>query len=510
MSISLLTERYAEAIEGVLHCYDRVVLSGHLQEICYAKGMTKYLYQHEIRIFDYGKGFAEPLREAIRAHAQKVADTHGVEIEFIVKKDAFRKEDRIQEIVAKRGKHPGLVHIFSAMEGCQAYRPWHDKKSGKSFVKSVKKKCLHYYFYFIDEDLGLCYLRVPTWSPFRLQFYFNGHQALAQRLQEAGIGFEMADNAFIQIENYEQANELAQFDVEMLHQKLDIYARQFCPVLERLDMTYHWSIMQAEYATDIIFRSPETLEAMFPHLLEILIQAVKPADVATFLGRKLHGNYQGEMGNRFNKRWLGRRLKHRMGPVTIKMYDKFNRVLRIETTVNKVSFFKQYRKAHHRDGSTTTEYAPMKRTIYSLSPLAETLQTVNQRYLKYISAFETPEAGVHKLQRLAETVHDDYHRYKGFNLLSEEDASLFRLLLSGEFVIYGFSNKALRTRLGNKTSAQIKRLLKRLRKHGLIKRVSHCYRYYLTDFGRQAAALALKLRTLVIIPTLASPLPTSA
>jgi len=87
----------------------------------------------------------------------------------------------------------------------------------------------------------------------------------------------------------------------------------------RLDMTYHWSIMQAEYATDIVFRSPETLEAMFPHLLEILIQTVKPADVATFLGRKLHGNYQGEMENRFNKRWLGRRLKHQMGPVAIKM-----------------------------------------------------------------------------------------------------------------------------------------------------------------------------------------------
>jgi hypothetical protein len=32
------------------------------------------------------------------------------------------------------------------------------------------KKCLHYCFYFIDEEFGLCYLRVPTWAPFRLQF----------------------------------------------------------------------------------------------------------------------------------------------------------------------------------------------------------------------------------------------------------------------------------------------------------------------------------------------------
>ena len=95
--------------------------------------------------------------------------------------------------------------------------------------------------------------------------------------------------------------------------------------------------MQAEYATDLVFKDQRTLQAFYPLLLETLIQAVKPADIATFLGRKLHGNYQGEMGNRFNVRWLGSRIRHQMGPVTIKLYDKFNIVLRIETTVNQVS-----------------------------------------------------------------------------------------------------------------------------------------------------------------------------
>jgi len=30
------------------------------------------------------------------------------------------------------------------------------------------------------------------------------------------------------------------------------------------------------------------------------------------------------MGNRFNVRWLGSRIRHQMGPVAIRMYDKFN------------------------------------------------------------------------------------------------------------------------------------------------------------------------------------------
>ena len=504
MAAALLTAKYQEAIHGTLHCYDRVVLSGNLQSICYAKGMTKYLYTHEIRIFDYIK-FAEPLRDLVRGNAEAIAAENGVTIEFITKQGAFRKEDRVQQILSQRGNHPGLVHIFSAMEGCQAYRPWHNKESHKTYVKMSQGKCLHYYFYFVDPDLGLCYLRVPTWCPFRLQFYFNGHNALATQLAREDISFEQADNAYLNIADFQVANELAAtLDSQMLHQKLDTVARQYCPVSQQLGLSYQWSIMQAEYATDIVFKQQATLQAIYPHLLESLIQAVKPADIATFLGRKLHGNYQDEMGNRFNKRWLGTRLKHQMGPVTIKLYDKFNIVLRIETTVNDVSFFPHYRQVQHRDGTTTSQHASMKKTIYSLAPLAETLQAVNKRYLKFISEMETPDGGVDKLHRLTETQLDDHgRRYKGFNLLAEEDTSLFRLLLQGEMLIQGVSNKRLRHHLPNKNSGQITRLLKRLRIHGLLKRAGKRYRYYLTDFGRQVAALALKLREMVIIPALA-------
>lgn len=510
MTIKLLTEKYADDLHGVLNCYDRVIITGYVQQWCYAQAMTSYLYQQEIRIFDYTK-FVEPLRESVRANAEAIAKENGVEIEFVRSSKHFRKEKRIKQILKERGDHPGLVHIFSAMESCPAYRPWHDKPTGKTYVKTTSGKCLHYYFYFIDEDLGLCYLRVPTWSPFRLQFYFNGHSWLANQLKQKGISFELQDNAFLQIDDFEIANQLAdQLNIEQLHAKLDSFARQYCPVIHQLNLRHNWSILQAEYATDLVFKHQSTLQAFYPLLLETLIQAVKPVDIATFLGRKLHGNYQGEMGNRFNVRWLGSRIRHQMGPVVIKMYDKFNIVLRIETTVNQVSFFKQYRQINHRDGSTSMQWAPMKKTIYSLPPLQETLLAANQRYLKCISEINTPEVGVKKLHRLAETKEINHHRHKGFNLFSQEDASLFRTLLRGEFFISGFTNKHLRQLLPNMNSGQITRLLKRLRVHGLIKKIGRTYKYYLTEFGRQAVLMALKLREMVIIPELARVFPTQA
>jgi len=163
--MQLLTERYRDRLAGVLSCYDRIVITGTLPGACYAAGMTSFLNARGIRIFDYPR-FAEPLRERIRTRAQEVSVQAGVAIEHL-NKAGIRKEDVVAKVLAARGDHPGLVHVISAMEACESYKPWHDKTSGKTYLRPDSGKCLHYYFYFIDEKLGLCYLRVPTWSPFR-------------------------------------------------------------------------------------------------------------------------------------------------------------------------------------------------------------------------------------------------------------------------------------------------------------------------------------------------------
>lgn len=503
MATELLTDRYREQISGVLDCYDRMIITGTLPQLCYAEGMTSFLYAKRIRIFDYPKTFAEPLREELRANAEKLAKEQGLEIEFIRRIDAFRKEDRIKKILQDRGDAPGLVHIFSAMESCSAYRPWHDKKTGKTALKPIDGKCLHYYFYFIDAMLGLCYVRVPTWCPFRLQFYCNGHALLAGRLRKSGIPFTLVDNAFFAVGNVAKANALARdLQIERLHRLLDQYAERFCPVLKSLPVKPHWSIMQVEYATDIIFQRQENLQRFYSLLLETLIHSVKPENIATFLGQKLHGNYSAEMGNNFNVRHEGTRIKHTMGPVSIKMYDKAKLVLRIETTVNNVSFFKHYRDISRRDGTVETKWAPMKKTIYNLAPLQEILRASNRRYLEFLSQIDTPDSGAKALEKITSSCSENQHRYKGFNPLHPEEAALFRLLARGEFCIHGLTARTLRKHLPEKTPGQISRILKRLRTHGLLKKIGSTYKYYLTALGQRLVAAALKLREQFYIPQL--------
>ena len=499
-----LTERYASKIRGVLSCFDRIVITGTLPDICYADAMSSHLRSKGIRIFDYTQ-FAEPLRDEIRLQAERLAGDNGLEIEFIRKKD-FRKERRIKKIIAKRGDHPGLVHIFSALEPCPSFKPWHDKKTGRTFLRGTESKCVHYYFYFILEDLGLCYLRVPTWAPFRLQFYFNGHHHLASLLRRKGFSYRLLENGFIEMEDFAKAQQLSDnLQVKALHRRLDQLAKMFCPVIRHFPSGYHWTLMQAEFATDVVFKYQSDLRPLYETIIRTAIHAVKPQHVATFLGRKLHGTYQGEIGNNFHTRIEGTRIKHHMGPVSIKMYDKLGMILRIETTVNDVSFFKHYRKVEHRDGTWEMKDASLKKSIYSLPVLRELMEAANRRYLEFVSTIEDPTVGIKNLEKISEPASDGQRTYRGFNLFNGEDLKLFEGIIQGGFQIRGFQNGSLRTILVGKTGHQISRIFKRLRMHGLIKRVQKTYKYYLTRLGQKVITTALKLRTMFIIPTLAEP-----
>jgi len=496
-----LTERYGDRIAGVLSCYDRVVITGTVPVICYADGMTRFLRAEGIRIFDYPQ-FAQTLRDRVRDGAASLAATAGLAIEHIAKSH-IRKEEVVARVLEQRGDHPGLVHIISAMEACDSYRPWHDKTSGKTFVRPDSGKCLHYYFYFMDAALGLVYLRVPTWCPFRLQFYCNGHSWLARQMTVAGIGYTMADNAFVRIDDWQRAQQLADaFSPDQLHRILDHYAGLCCPVCDVFGQSYHWSLMQVEYATDLAFRSTTTLAPLYDQLIRQSVLSVKAEQVATFLGRHITPQLAQEIGSQFSTRIEGTCVKHRFGKSSIKMYDKCGIVLRIETTTNDVSFFKHHRKVEHREGPPTRELAPVKKSIYSLIDLREILLGCNRRYLSHLSALDDFSAGVRALDRLTKPRKVEEKTVKGINFFEPGDRALLHALQNPKVNIAGVRRADLLSDLGMFSPNRLSRQLRRLLDIGVIKRVTGTYRYYLTKAGRAATAAAERITEATIVPAL--------
>ena len=94
MAAPNLLDKYADKIKGVLNCYDRVVITGTLPEICYAQAMTRFLFKLGILVFKYTE-IAQTWRDQIRHNAEQIAAEHDIKIEF-VRKNNFRKEQRIK------------------------------------------------------------------------------------------------------------------------------------------------------------------------------------------------------------------------------------------------------------------------------------------------------------------------------------------------------------------------------------------------------------------------------
>jgi len=347
--------------------------------------------------------------------------------------------------------------------------------------------------------------RIPTWAPFRLQFYCNGHSWLARRLTAQGIGFTVADNAFVRIDDWSRAQALADgCSPDRLHQVLDRYAALCCPVLDVFAQSYHWSLMQVEYATDLAFRSAATLGPLYEQLTRESVLSVKAEQIATFLGRQITPQLAQEIGCQFSTRIEGTCIKHRFGSSSIKMYDKFACVLRIETTTNDVSFFKHYRKVEHRQGPPTRTLAPVKKTIYSLIDLREILLGCNRRYLAHLSALDDFSAGVRALDRLTKPRSVNGKTLKGINFFDPIDNSLLQALQNPRVNIAGLRRADLQPLLKELSPARLSRQLHRLRNIGVIKRVARTYRYYLTRIGRAATAALCRVSHSTIIPALAA------
>jgi hypothetical protein len=497
-----LFNRYKSDIEGTISCFDRLILFGTFQSIGHPEAMSWELHKQNIRLLDYEKRFANPLRLELKDMIKRIALSESLPIQMVNRNQ--RKESVVSEILEKRGDRTGIVCILSAMESCRCFHVKKNHKTNYLQLQWSPGKCLHYYIYLMDAEYGLCYLRIPTWAPFRLQFYCNGHDWLERQMRLAGIDFEKIDNSFIHISDYQRAEEIvSSFDASSLHQSLNNIAQRFVSVFSRWGDSLHWSIYQAEWATDIVFKSDTILSPLYHELQQTAIFEVQCSDIYKFMGKRLTTASSQEVSSRLKTLLEGTRIKHTLGSTSIKMYDKQNQVLRIETTTNNVSDFKHHREVRHRDGSTTMKYAPLLKTIYSIGALAEQMHACNKRYISFVSQWKDHTKGRTNLNKICNSNRDEQNRsFRGLNLFQSVDLKFVLSILDGKFTIKGFSNRLLQPLLPEWSPHKISRLLKRFRVLKLIKRAGRTYSYYLTKLGKQVLVASLQLRERIVVPAL--------
>jgi len=494
---------FASLIVWKLSCFDRVIFRGHLSISRVSRFEAWVDYVLKIRRKDYLSLDGKRLSKRLVGWARTMCEREGRP--FVFDRRVKGKDEWAMRQLSESPITAGLVAVLSTMESCPTFALKPGPGRPQFYSTWIPQQVLYYYF--LDARLGLIHVRVQTWAPFTIQVYVNGHEYLARRMARLGLGFQQRENAFVQLDDPQQAQKLADRFAQLKWPSiLNAYANKVNPlrrdVLKRED--YYWVADQAEYATDILFRSKSALAGLFRKLLEFSWLTFTPKDVLGFFGRKPHGNFTGEVTTDVKtERDPGARVKHRMKRNWLKMYDKFGLILRVETVINQPGEFKVFRECTRTDGTRYWAWRPMPKGVGHLHHYQSHALACNQRYLQALSHAADPAPAHRELAKLAEPKRVHGRNSAGFNPACRNDLELFAAVLDGDHIARGFRNKDLRralkrpenspTRTDGRASAAISRLLKRLHVRGLIAKIPRTRRWRVTESGRKLLSQTLTL-----------------
>jgi hypothetical protein len=508
--VKTFIQRFGQNILGVLHGFDRIRFRGTRRFLANAAGMLGYLWQRQVLLKDF-KAFAGQLTAEVRQAAEESAVRLGRPIEYLHNSD-LKKEDWARKLAKRDDIQQGLIGVLKAVECCWSYEVGPNRAKKKLELRGKPSKCLHYYHYFMDPEVGLVYVRLQTWFPFTVHVGMNGREWLARQMDRVGLSYRRRDNCFAWIEDWARAQQLLDKQLRtdwpgLLNRLLE----QANPALHLVDAhptPYYWSMDEGEWASDLAFRSSSALAELAPRLFRQAWLNFDSGDVMRFLGRKAteqgpHGNFEGEVVTDLKRRCEGTRIKHRLNGNWIKMYDKQGTVLRVETVINQTRDMKVYRSKEGDEGGEKS-WQRLRKGVADIQRRADISQAANQRYVEALATVDESRSLAELAEAVCEPVTWQGKRARALNPLANEDARLLAAVNRGEFAINGFRNRDLRDLLFTKRpsaeaeqrrqSAAITRKLRLLRAHRLIHKIPKTHRYQLSPHGRDVINALLTAR----------------
>ena len=496
-----MLEQYSDKIKGTFSFFDRMIINGYLMPLMNEHSRAGSLYQLGVPYKDF-KSYFSAVTEAMKSRIEDRASELGRPVEYLSSAKT-RKEDIAKSILKESPVEDGLICVLKTLESCKTAKVY-GSDEGKLVVKSSYTKCLHYYLYYLDREFGFMFVKIQTWFPFNIQVYINGREWMKSVFGKNHLSYQCYDNSFTDISDVTKAQELAdQLDSSKLCRQLDVFAKSINPFLGTVYKTfgqgYHWCMNQCEFATDVMFKERRFLEDIYPSLVGHAFYDFSCTDVFTFMGRKPNPRFLGEAVSDYKDRPIGCRVKFKLKSNSIKMYDKSS-VLRIETTINDPREFKVFGTVHHRDGTESKKWKPMGKSISNLYRYAEVSKSCNQRFIDAMVDIVPVKSTLDEIGRICSGKKVNGKKVTGFNVWDPEVVLIMETICDGKYFINGFRNKDIRRAIFpnikdlQKLSSKTSRTLKKLRQHGLIKKVSRSRRYTVTSKGRRIMGALIEIR----------------
>ena len=291
-----IIDKFKDKINGVLTGFDRMIIKGHIMQLFSDSGKRYFLSQENVLLKDFSE-YAEKVTNALKDNVNKILEETGRPLIYL-NSSKVSKEGTAQDALKRDPVVEGLICVVSTLEMGPSLEIKKNRETQKLEIKNGKRKCLHYYFYYLDKEFGFMHVKIQSWFPFTMQVYVNGREYISKQLDKAGVAYKRYDNCFLQIENIETAQKISDdFSGKKLDGMLNHFAEQINPFIIRikeiLGHDYYWCMDQCEYATDVMFNSREDLQSVYMDFVQHGIINFKFDDVMTFMGRKMTSSFSG-------------------------------------------------------------------------------------------------------------------------------------------------------------------------------------------------------------------------
>jgi hypothetical protein len=343
-----LSDRYADLLTGSYDCVDRIVLNAYFR-MAHDPGGFRLWWRaltgsdetlDNAHLMRLAGRFSRRIRGFAKANGIPVIDCAAGE----------RKHDIAEEYLAKTRITKGL---FLILVGRAQAPVWNVSAHHHIERKKPMPYVNHYSFHILDPDWGHITIKISGHPPFPAQVILNGHEYVACQARKAGIRFTKQGNCFTHISDAGGLAKIADTLFEKrtigrLSQACErwIYTTCLCFALDleeqkRSRFHYQYSNYQVEYSRNLIFEIGSHMDQVFQALIDRSRVLLDLKTVRTILGYKRRPRYHKRKKKSAEWEVAVEKPTYDLtifrlhcGKLTLKIYTKGERVLRIEVVVH--------------------------------------------------------------------------------------------------------------------------------------------------------------------------------
>ncbi len=494
-------EHHQQSIRFQYSCFDRMLLNAVVQPMQRPALIVGYLDKCK-RVPSITRAYFRQVSEDYHCFVSQLASTQGVQI--VEPPKGVRREDWVEPFYKAFGRRFGIVVILKSRENARVAVSY-ATPSGGNRIEVCTRFVWQYYFYLRDQDLGRMFLRICPYFPFNTRVCVNQHEHLARQLEDEGVSFRKAANAFLSCSDAERLQQLPDgFTPADLEVPIQCWLRQLVPFYASPDpnriseYVYRLFDSQVEYCTNLIFRQRAALDRIADRLLDLNRNIGRPDKLSTVFGYRITKAYRGGLKTQIADHHLGNPvIRSEYKDSSIKQYVRDHRVLRTEAT------------------SYNTPDLGVGKSIRNLPQLRRVMNGINDRYLAIQQDVLETYIDRGQLARLRQpTISPSGRRTPGLKLddprllaVMQALTCFVHLARGGRFRTRDLHQRAAET-LGTTITAyrlgQLRYDLAKLRAKGLVVKVPKTQTYRLTPHGMRICVLFLKLSQRVYAPLAAA------